>query len=71
MMWGYIRASWDRRPQYGDAAFRDFLHQYQWSCLLRGKTAATERLNRRQSTIWNRRCRVQDAARESLPNTVN
>ena len=71
MMWGYIRACWDRRPQYGDAAFREFLHQYQWSCLLRGKTAATERLNRRQSTIWSRRCRTADAAQESLPNTVN
>ena len=65
MMWGYLRSAWERRPQYGDAAFRDFLHQYQWSCLLRGKAAATERLNRRQSTIWNRRCRAIDPAQES------
>ncbi len=71
MMLGYTRSAWERRPQYGDPAFREFLHQYQWSCLIRGKAAATERLNRRQSTIWSRRCRADKIAQESSPNSVN
>jgi poly-beta-1,6-N-acetyl-D-glucosamine synthase len=52
MLWGYARSAWQRKPRYGDAAFRRFLRRYQWDALLLGKARATERLNRRQSSIW-------------------
>ena len=50
MWWGYIRAMLERRPRYDDAAFRAFLRRYQWSCLLRGKAAATQRLDQRRNS---------------------
>ena len=53
MLWGYVRSAWQRKPRYGDPAFRSFLSRYQWNCLLRGKAAATEQLNRRQSAAWH------------------
>ena len=51
-LWGYVRSALQRRPRYGDAAFRSFLRRYQWDCLLRGKSRATADLNRRQATAW-------------------
>ena len=53
MLWGYYKSMIQRRPRYGDAAFRKFLRAYQWACLLRGKSRATEQLNRKQATAWN------------------
>ena len=58
MVWGYLKSAWERKPRYGDAAFRKFLRSYQWDSLLRGKTRATERLNRKQSAVF----RMQDAS---------
>jgi poly-beta-1,6-N-acetyl-D-glucosamine synthase len=52
MLWGYFRSMAQRRPRYGDARFRKFLHDYQWSCLLRGKRRATADVNERQKTAW-------------------
>jgi biofilm PGA synthesis N-glycosyltransferase PgaC len=52
MLWGYLRSALQRRPRYGDRAFRRFLRRYQWACLIRGKRAATETLNRRQAAEW-------------------
>jgi len=52
MMWGYIKAAWQRQNRYDQPEFRKFLRRYQWACLIRGKRRATERLNRRQSTAW-------------------
>jgi glycosyltransferase involved in cell wall biosynthesis len=52
MLWGYLRSALERKPRYGDAKFRQFLSAYQWSCLLRGKAAATEKLNEKQARIW-------------------
>ncbi|MFP4222647.1 MAG: glycosyltransferase [Phycisphaeraceae bacterium] len=51
--WGYLRARLQRRPRYDDPAFRRFLRRYQWSCLLRGKTEATRRLNESQRGAWS------------------
>ncbi|MFV2070019.1 MAG: glycosyltransferase family 2 protein [Pirellulales bacterium] len=52
MWWGYL-ASWLRRdPRYPDPEFRRFLRRYQWSCLFRGKRAATRMLNARQASTW-------------------
>ncbi|HEX7009528.1 MAG TPA: glycosyltransferase family A protein [Phycisphaeraceae bacterium] len=53
MAWGYLQAMLTRRPRYHDRRFRRFLRRYQWSCLLRGKAAATQRLNQLQQAVWN------------------
>lgn len=45
MWWGYVKSMLGGKPRYNDLVFRRFLRQYQWSCLLRGKSAATARLN--------------------------
>jgi hypothetical protein len=52
MLWGYLKAMLTRKPRYGDAEFRRFLRRYQWTCLLRGKHAATRALNDRQAPRW-------------------
>jgi hypothetical protein len=52
-MWcGYVGSLIRRAPRYEDPAFRRFLHRYQWDCLLRGKSAATRRLDARQAVEW-------------------
>ena len=43
MWWGYVRSMLKRLPRYPDGEFRQFLRTYQRSCLLLGKTRATER----------------------------
>ena len=53
MLWGYIKSWLTQAPRYGDEAFRQFLRAYQRDCLLRGKAAATEALNRSQARMWN------------------
>lgn len=45
MLVGYFGAWLARAPRYGDRDFRRFLNRYQWSCLVRGKRAATARLD--------------------------
>jgi poly-beta-1,6-N-acetyl-D-glucosamine synthase len=55
MAWGYLWSLLRRKPRYGDADFRRFLRRYQWSCLLRGKRRATERLDREGAGRWGGR----------------
>ena len=50
MLVGYFWAMLRRQPRYEDAEFRRFLRRYQWMCLLRGKRAATEQLDRESAT---------------------
>jgi glycosyltransferase involved in cell wall biosynthesis len=52
MWWGYVWSRLTRRPRYEDREFRRFLRRFQWDCLLRGKAAATRRLNDRQAAVW-------------------
>lgn len=40
MMWGWLKAAIQRKPRYGDAAFRRYLRRYQWRVLLLGKRRA-------------------------------
>jgi exopolysaccharide biosynthesis WecB/TagA/CpsF family protein len=54
MLWGYARSAIRRLPRYEDREFRRFLRRYQYACLLRGKHAATARLNARQEPVWRR-----------------
>ncbi|HEV8607757.1 MAG TPA: glycosyltransferase [Tepidisphaeraceae bacterium] len=53
MWWGFVRAMLKREKHYDDLPFRRFLRQYQWACLIRGKAAATRRLNERQLQQWS------------------
>ena len=53
MGWGYLSSMIRRNPRYGEPEFRRFLRRYQIECLLRGKAAATARLNREQAAVWN------------------
>ena len=52
MWWGYVKSMLSRKPRLEDSAFRVFLRRYQWSCLLRGKNRATEKLNRECAASW-------------------
>jgi glycosyltransferase involved in cell wall biosynthesis len=53
MWWGYVSSLLTGKPRYPDLEFRRFLRRYQWSCLIRGKRRATERLDERQKSAWN------------------
>ena len=46
MLWGWLRSAVQRKPRYGDAAFRDFLRRYQWRALLMGKERAINQIQR-------------------------
>jgi hypothetical protein len=52
MMWGYLKSAFTSQPRYGDADFRRFLRKYQWACLIKGKTRATDELNQKQAPRW-------------------
>ena len=58
MLAGYLRSWWRGVARYEDSAFREFLRAYQRDCLLRGKRAATLRLDARarlmhfKSAVW-------------------
>ncbi|MCC6682528.1 MAG: glycosyltransferase family 2 protein [Phycisphaeraceae bacterium] len=52
MWWGYVRSMFGRTPRYEDPAFRRFLRRYQWQCLLKGKSKATEQCNRVMAGAW-------------------
>ena len=55
-MWlGYLSSLVRRAPRYEQPDFRRFLRSYQWACLLRGKAAATRRLDDRQAARWRPR----------------
>jgi hypothetical protein len=53
MLWGYFSSAALGLPRYDDPEFRRFLRRYQRECLLRGKAAATRRLNLAQAPIWH------------------
>ena len=53
MWWGYVASLIRRAPRYDELEFRRFLRSYQWDCLLRGKSAATRRLDDRQAARWH------------------
>jgi glycosyltransferase involved in cell wall biosynthesis len=54
MLWGYVRSALRRAPRHGSPEFRRFVRRYQHACLLRGKKAATEALNRSQAELWRK-----------------
>jgi glycosyltransferase involved in cell wall biosynthesis len=53
MLWGYFSSAARGVRRYDDPEFRRFLRRYQRQCLLRGKRAATLRLDRSQAAVWH------------------
>ena len=51
---GYLKAMMNRTPRYGDQRFRKFLRSYQWACLFQGKRRATEALEGRMASAWQK-----------------
>ena len=52
MLWGYFKSAIRRADRYADLEFRRFLNAYQIDSLLRGKAAATRRIDERQANVW-------------------
>lgn len=55
MMWGYLKSWFQKLPQLEDKELIEFINQYQWDCLLKGKHRATNELNARQAAVWQSR----------------
>jgi hypothetical protein len=53
MWWGYVSSLVRRARRYEDPTFRRFLRSYQQDCLVRGKSAATRRLDERRVARWH------------------
>jgi glycosyltransferase involved in cell wall biosynthesis len=53
MLVGYLKSWLAGECRYEDPQFRKFLRRYQWNCLMRGKTQATQQLNEYQVRQWN------------------
>jgi poly-beta-1,6-N-acetyl-D-glucosamine synthase len=52
MWWGYLSSLLRGAPRYDRPDFRRFLRSYQRECLLRGKAAATRRVDEKQARHW-------------------
>lgn len=52
MFWGYIKSAMTGVERLEGKEFRRFLRKYQWACLVKGKTTATNRLNKQQAKCW-------------------
>ena len=46
ILWGWLKSALQRKPRYGDSAFRKFLRNYQWRALLVGKKRAVMEIHR-------------------------
>lgn len=53
MWWGFVKSLVQRKPQFEDVALRNFIREYQFQCLMKGKKKATIELNTRQQQVWN------------------
>lgn len=53
MWWGYIKSMMQRNIRFDDKELLTFIQQYQWQCLLKGKSVATDNLNSKQLRVWN------------------
>lgn len=50
ILWGWLKSALQRKPRYGDPAFRCFLNRYQWRALLVGKKRAIEEIHRERGS---------------------
>lgn len=53
MLWGYVRSLIAGKERLKDPAFRRFLREYQWTCLLQGKNKATAQYDQQGARRWN------------------
>lgn len=53
MWWGYVRSALSGKERLNDPAFRIFLRKYQWACLMKGKSRATDEINSLQKSSWD------------------
>jgi len=53
MWWGYMQSALTGQKRYEDRQFRRFLRRYQWDCLLKGKSKATQNLDAHQASQWD------------------
>lgn len=53
MLWGYLKSMFQRKARFDDMALVTFIQSYQVQCLLKGKKAATGKLNAEQEKVWN------------------
>ena len=54
MLYGYLKSMETGQSRYGDESIRQFLRDYQWQCLTKGKATATRQLNEKQADVWAR-----------------
>jgi biofilm PGA synthesis N-glycosyltransferase PgaC len=59
MFWGYLKSLLQRVPRYQDRQLREFICNYQWKCLLMGKSRATRQLDDRQAAVWDQQIRFE------------
>jgi poly-beta-1,6-N-acetyl-D-glucosamine synthase len=52
MFWGYLNSLLKGVPKFDDEELVKFIRQYQWACLLKGKSRATAEFNAKQAEIW-------------------
>jgi glycosyltransferase involved in cell wall biosynthesis len=52
MFWGYLKSFASRQPRFDDEELSQFIRNYQWACLIKGKEKATHELNERQASVW-------------------
>jgi hypothetical protein len=62
MVWGYAKSALRGQARYDDPAFRRFLRGFQRDCLLRGKRAATARVNAAGAPLWHAAHRATKAS---------
>jgi len=55
MWWGYVKSMLNRSPRFEDKALVKFIRQYQWNCLIKGKSKATAELNEQQAPVWKQK----------------
>lgn len=53
MFWGYLKSMFAQDHQLNDPALRNFIRNYQWACLIKGKTKATQDYDARQQSLWS------------------
>lgn len=59
MFWGYLKSLLQGAPRYPDKRLRQFINNYQWKCLLLGKSKATRQLDQQQAAVWDQQIRYE------------
>lgn len=52
MLWGYLKSMLQRQARFDDKVLVEFIRDYQWLCLLKGKKVATDIINQQQENVW-------------------